>query len=163
MKHNRIQLRGALLSILFLALLVGCKKSTSPFASSETKIPGTWSFKKVSFQKEWTISKEDRTADYQQNHIIFYDDGSAELVDNTLSDTLRGTWRVDQTYVPTYTDEDNFQYGTQLEQLEVTFVQPSDNSLVEWQWDNFTICNQKVRGTERLSGGTYRYVLERLN
>ena len=145
---KKLTIKKSFFGSLLLVIVTSCSQS-SIFKSPATKIQGKWKIEKVSFRPFNSLVNTDVSSQYSGQSVEFNSDNS--LTKYTLSDTLRGTWNIQQNV---------YSESSYCENL-ITAVTNSDGTVTISTLTNLNIGTKKIKAYEYRGDGTYYYVFEK--
>ncbi|MEX0966679.1 MAG: hypothetical protein WD077_05540 [Bacteroidia bacterium] len=148
------------LAIISILILSGCSKDNSLFPSTENKLEGQWKYEKVRYCKDWAISGENLTEQYENLIIEFNSDNSLKQVDRISGLEKTGIWSLEEdTYYRYQAEGSQAQYR---ERLNASLIHPVTDELELLNWKNLMVTKRKITCIEEKDGGTYTYKLIKL-
>ena len=146
---KKLTIKKSVFGILLLVLISSCSQN-SVFKSPALKVQGKWRYKSVQFRPFGSFVNKDITDQFSNQTVEFNSDNSLSKV--TLSDTLLGTWNIQQNL-------DNESNGSQN---LVTAITNSNGTVSLSTLTNLYIGSRKIKGYEYRGDGMYAYVMEKL-
>jgi hypothetical protein len=146
---KKLTIKKSVFGILLLVLISSCSQN-SVFKSPALKVQGKWRYKSVQFRPFGSFVNKDITDQFSNQTVEFNSDNSLSKV--TLSDTLLGTWNIQQNL-------DNESNGSQN---LVTAITNSNGTVSLSTLTNLYIGSRKIKGYEYRGDGMYTYVMEKL-
>ena len=133
---------------------MACEKENL-YLSSEKRMQGKWSYERVTFQKDFTIDKNNNTSEFSDLTIDFRSNGSIEQTDRNSNLIAIGEWDMRRLY---FNDGANDNISRYI-RGHLTDVSSGQRSRVEWR--NLQVNRKRMLFTERKNGGIYRFRLRR--
>jgi len=153
MSFNSIISNFIILGCLMLFTLISCEKD-SIFLPTEKRVQGKWKYEKVEFRKNFSLSKEEITADYKDLIIEFKGNNSIVQTSNVPNRDAIGKWEVKRLMLNNEEDQ-----TTRFIKGHLTDVSSGHQNSFEWR--NLQFTRRKMSFTERRDGGTYRFKLRK--
>lgn len=142
-------------SMTLMFTLGSCTKSV--FKTTSDKLMKTWSYEKVTFKKNNSLSTKDVTSDFSTITLAFNSDFTLDEVNNTTGSTRVGTWKVDVEQDPYMTASG--QSTTATEVLNGTLTDATNGAVYLLKWRSMSVSNSKIKAYEYKDDGTYCYTL----
>ncbi len=147
------------LSILFIAILTvmfisACGKNLST-NQIQSRLIGTWDMDRVEFKDKGTLIKKDVSGNWNKFRLSFFNDGTLNWIDKSVSDTFPGYW-----YINEKLEWDaNNQQNEVVQQLEL-YVYSADG--VDYRyllWEELSLTSSRFKAQESSVKGKYYYKL----
>ncbi len=136
--------------LLFPLLFLSCDKD-----EQKPLLVGTWRFEKVTYHRDFALSKTDLTDLYQGIELVFYDDQTFLYTHAGRKIDLTGYWDL---YSESNEEDEHNSSSTRID----WYGEDASSNLEEGKWDNVQLKFTSIRATERKNNGTYTFRLARV-
>lgn len=158
MKTFTIQSKFAAVTfIAILFVIIACEKENTLFPSMERNLTGQWKFEKVTFHKDFSLSWNNITNEYQDVTVEFFADNTINYTNLGAGEQLNGNWEITN-YWEYYGDE---QYRV-VHKLVGNLSNTQSGETKDLNWDNLNVTKKKITCKKRANSGTYSYKLVKL-